>query len=428
MYKKVISKNRFGLPYMMVAVLAFNVMCLNAQDWPRWRGANMDGVVRAQGLNLDWTQRTPTLAWTFRQAGVGFSSPTIVGTTLYLTGSDERNDFALALDTRTGNVIWRQSLAPRYVQAWGDGPRGSVTVDGDRLYLILGGGQIFCLAAADGRIIWQRHLVNDFGGAMKGDWGYSESPLVDGNLVICSPGGSRGLMVALDKNTGALVWQSSEWTDRASYSSPIVAVVNGVRQYIQQSSSGVAGVSASDGRLLWRVAIPAYEGASAIIPSPIYHDNMVYVTNGYGNGCNYIRLTRDGDRFRAELVYSNTNMINQHGGVVLVGGHIYGFSDAHGWVSQNVSTGAQAWTHRDRAGVDKGAILAVNDRLLIQDERSGLMAIIAASPNGYREFGRMAMPERTTIQTRNNMVWAHPVIANGRLYVRDQDLLFAFDL
>jgi outer membrane protein assembly factor BamB len=427
------NKNRFGLPFIVLAaVFAINATYLTAQDWPRWRGSNNDGIVRAQGLNLDWTQRTPTLAWTFSQTGAGFSSPTVVGNTLYITGTDATNDFAVAIDTRNGNVIWRQALAPRYAQHWGDGPRGSITVDGDRLYLILGAGQVMCLSAADGRIIWQKHMINDFGGAMKGDWGYSESPLIDGNNVIVSPGGSRGMIVALNKTNGDLVWRSTQWTDLASYSSPIVAVVDGVRQYIQQSSSAVGGVSASDGSLLWRVEIPAYANASAIIPSPIIHENMVYVTNGYRSGCNLVRLTRDGNRFRADLVYHNSVMINQHGGVVLVDGHIYGFSEGAGWVCQNLRSGEQVWVQAaQRDGAAKGAIIAINNnRLLLLNENSGLMTVIEASPNGYRELGRMQLPRRSTIQnnSNNNSVWAHPVIANGKLYVRDHDLLFAFNL
>ena len=335
-------------------------------DWSRWRGSNIDGVVNNANLNLNWSEKKPALSWVFRHAGAGYSGPAVVGTTLYMSGAAEGDDFAFALDTKTGNVKWMQILGEQFLQSYGDGPRGTITVDEDKLYIVRGGGKIHCLSAVDGKMIWQKDFVADFGGRIMGMWGYSESPLVDGNLVICTPGGRTGTMVALDKNTGATVWTSKEWTDEAGYSSPIVAVVDGVRQYIQQSDKGVAGVRAEDGKLLWRVAVSGYK--TAVIPTPVYHDNMVYVTAGYNAGCAGIRLTRNGETFRAEMVYNNKNMVNHHGGVVLVNGHIYGFSDSPGWTCQNFKTGETVWnTGRTRRSdsLGKGAILAVNDRLIL---------------------------------------------------------------
>jgi outer membrane protein assembly factor BamB len=252
---------------------------------------------------------------------------------------------------------------------------------------------------------------------------------VDGNLVICTPGGVNGTMVALDKNTGTTLWICEEWTDEAGYATPIVAVIDGVRQYIQQSAKGVAGVAAKDGKLLWRVEVEGYR--TAIIPTPICKDNVVYVTASYNSSCNAIKLNKENDTFMAETVYSNKNMLNHHGGVVLLNGFIYGFSEGSGWSCQNFKTGENVWS-TGRTGeitnFSKGAVLAVNDCLLMQEERSGLLAVAAASPEGWKEFGRMEFPERTDMETKDNMVWAHPVIANGKLYVRDHDLLFCFSM
>ena len=398
-------------------------------DWSRWRGSNINSIVNDANLNLDWQEKKPALSWVFRHAGAGYSGPAVVGTTLYLSGAAEGHDFAFALDTKTGNVKWMQTLGEHFLQSYGDGPRGTITVDEDKLYLVRGGGQIHCLQAVDGKMIWQKDFVADFGGSMMGPWGYSESPLIDENLVICTPGGKAGTMIALDKNTGATVWRSKEWTDIACYSSPIVADVDGVRQYIQQSGDGVAGVRAEDGKLLWRVTVPGYK--TAVIPTPVYHDNTVFVTAGYNAGCAGIRLTKSGDTFKAETIYNNKNMVNHHGGVVLIDGHIYGYADNNGWTCLNLKTGESIWktgSSRRSGNVGKGAVLAVNDRLILLEERSGLMAVIAASPAGWKEYGRMEIPERTKIESTNNMVWVHPVIANGTLYIRDQDLLFAFDL
>ncbi len=245
-----------------------------AEDWPQWRGPNRDDISQETGLNLDWSQKKPPLLWAFKQAGAGYSGPTIVGGTLYCQGAADGNDFVFALDTETGKLKWKQPLGPQFVQDRGDGPRGSVTVDGGALYLIRGGGALHCLAAADGKARWQKSLKSDLGGAIMSawDWGYSESPLVDGDLVICTPGGAQGTLAALNKKTGEVVWRSTDWKETGGYSSPIVAEVDGVRQYIQLTRGGVAGVAAKDGTLLWSANVAG--NRTAVIPTPIYHDHL----------------------------------------------------------------------------------------------------------------------------------------------------------
>jgi len=420
---KKISKNKAALG--LAAMLLISAMEIKAQDWTQWRGPNREGIVKAAGLNLDWTQKKPPLLWTFRQAGLGYSAPTIVGTTLYCQGAVNEKGFAFALDTKTGNLKWKQELGKESVEDHENAPRGSITVDGDKLYLIRGIGQIHCLSVADGKVIWQKDFIKDLGGKLMSRWGYSESPLIDGNLVICTPGGKQGTMVALDKNTGAVVWRTKELTDDASHSSAIVVEVDGIRQYIQLMPKSVVGVSAKDGKLLWKAPV---EGARvpAVIPTPIFHNNMVYVTNGYNVGSILVKLTRTGDSFKAETVYENKNITNQHGGVVLVNGHVYGFSDGVGWVCQNFTTGETVWRERNNEG-GKGSILCVNDRLFLLKE-NGLLIVVAALPDGWKEFCRMTIPERTKITTKNNAVWTHPVVADGKLFMRDHDLLFCFDL
>ncbi|MDR0573579.1 MAG: PQQ-binding-like beta-propeller repeat protein [Tannerella sp.] len=419
-------KNSIKFLIIMITMPTIFGMESNAQDWPQWRGFERSGVSKETGLNLDWSNKKPSLSWTFRESGAGYSSPAIVGTTLYCQGATDNNGFAFALDTKTGNLKWKQGLGTETVPDRENCPRGSVTVDGDKLYLIRGVGQIHCLSVVDGKVLWQKDFIKDFNGKLMSRWGFSESPLIDGNLVICTPGGDDGTMVALDKNTGAVVWRSQEWTDEAAYSSPIVAEVDGVRQYIQQSAKGVAGVSAKDGKLLWRVEIPGYR--TAIIPTPIYNDHLVYVTAGYNAGCTCIRLAKEGDGMKVETVYANKGMINQHGGVVLMNNYIYGHSDASGWVCQNLTTGETAWRQRNKEGVVRGCVVGVDGRLIFLDERSGTFAVVTASPEGWKEVGRMEFPERTNMRTTDNMVWTHPVIANGNIFLRDHDLLFCFDL
>jgi len=272
------ANNKIKLSLLFLVVMMISAMESNAQDWSQWRGQNREGIVKGSNLNLNWLEKKPALIWVFREAGTGYSSPAVVGSMLYLSGSEDDNDVVFALDAQTGNLKWKQNLGERYVQDRGDGPRGTITVDGDKLYLIRGGGQIHCLSAKDGKTLWKKDFVADFDGKMMSQWGYSESPLVDGNLVIGTPGSEQGTLMAFDKNTGEVVWVCKEWTDQAGYSSPIVVEIDGVRQYVQQSAKGVAGVAAKDGKLLWKVEVEGYRVAD--IPTPIFKDNIVYVTAG----------------------------------------------------------------------------------------------------------------------------------------------------
>ena len=413
--------------FIPVILLIFSYSKAYSQDWPQWRGPNRDGISQESGLHLDWTEKKPDLLWEFRQAGAGYSSPTIVDGILYCQGAADGNDFAFALDAETGKLKWKQALGDLFVMDRGDGGRGSVTVDGDTLFLIRGGGQLHCLSASDGEMLWQKDFRKDLGGEFmsQSDWGYSESPLVDNNLVICTPGGDEGTLAALNKHTGEVVWRSAEWTDAGGYSSPIVVEIDGIRQYIQFAREGVAGVAAADGKLLWNANLAG--NRVAVIPTPIYHDHIVYVTSGYNSGCAGLKISKEGDIFKMDTLYTNRDMSNHHGGVIRVGDFIYGYSDRPGWICQDLATGEIIWKHRvSKPG--KGAIIYADGHLLLLDERTGAITSIKASPDGYQEFGRLEIPERSEVPSMDNMVWTHPVVSNGKLYIRDHDLLFCFEL
>lgn len=401
---------------------------VQAQDFPQWRGANRDAIIRVEGANLDWNKQQPRLLWTFRAAGAGYSTPTIVGDVLYGQGADTE-DFAFALNANTGELIWRQALGEVFVMDRGNGPRGSITVDGDRIYLMRGGGQLHCLSAKDGRMIWQKDMRKDFGGNIMSewDWGYCESPIVDGDRVICTPGGEGGVMAALDKRTGEVIWRTAEWPDISGYCSPIVVEIDGVRQYIQQVKKGVIGVEAMTGKVLWSGAFGT--GIGPAIPTPIYDEarKIVYVTAEYGAGCAAFRVNKQGDRFQAEQLYANRTMSNYHGGVILRDGNVYGCSRAPGWLCQDITTGEARWRQRLKEP-GSGAILCVNDRMLILDERTGSITVAGISPDGWQEYGRMAIPERSKVESMDHMVWTHLSVAHGKLYQRDHDLIFCYAL
>jgi outer membrane protein assembly factor BamB len=262
---------------------------------------------------------------------------------------------------------------------------------------------------------------------MMSGWGYTESPLVDGDHVVCTPGGANGAVAALNKKTGDVVWRSQGFTDRAGYSSLVVSEAGGVRQYVQMTGESVAGVAAKDGTVLWR--FPRSSRVAAI-PTPVCFDNFVYVTSGYGTGCALLKLTADGGKFKADEVYANKNMVNHHGGVARVGGHIYGFSDGKGWVCQDVKTGAIVWQERNKLG--KGSLTCADGHLYCYSERDGTLVLVEASTAGWKESGRFTIPQQSKLprppQQRSSNFWTHPVVANGRLYLRDQELIFCYDV
>jgi outer membrane protein assembly factor BamB len=255
-------------------------------------------------------------------------------------------------------------------------------------------------------------------GGERPNWGYTESVLVDGAQVVCTPGGSKGAVAALDKMTGKVLWQSKEFTDPAHYSSIVPAQINGAPQYVQRTEKTVVGISPRDGKLLWKTSFP---GRTAVIPTPIVRGNEVYVTAGYGAGCKLVRIEADN---QVTEVYQNKVMKNHHGGVILVGDHIYGYADP-GWACQDFKTGDPVWNHRK---FGKGAIGYADGMLYCLEESSGTVALVEASPKGWNEHGRFTLDPQTKIRSSSGRIWTHPVISNGKLYLRDQDLIYCYDV
>jgi outer membrane protein assembly factor BamB len=389
-------------------------------DWPQWRGPNRDGISPETDLLKEWPPGGPRLLWKAGGLGKGYSTLAIAGRRIFTIGDTNGSSFVVALDLADGKPVWSAKLGKAGAVGWGDfeGPRATPTVDGDLLYAVGQWGDLVCLESATGSERWRKECVKDFSGTLP-DWGFSESPLVDGGRVMITPGGGQGAVVALDKKTGALVWRSKQFTDPAHYSSLIAAEIGGVRQYIQLTAASVAGIAAADGKLLWRA--PRL-GRTAVIPTPICSDGFVYVTSGYGVGCNLFKVTVTGGKFNAEQVYANKVMANHHGGVIKVGDYVYGYSDGKGWTCQDFKNGEATWGEKDKLG--KGSLVYADGRLYLRsEEKQGTVALIEASPQGYKEHGRFDQPDRTE---KNS--WAHLVIAGGKLYLRDQDLLLCYDV
>lgn len=389
-------------------------------DWPQWRGPNHDGISTETGLLKDWPEGGPKLAWEIKGIGAGYASVSIFGNRIYTAGDKGEESFVEALNLSDGKPVWSAKLgkAGPVGQPQLEGPRATPTTDGELVFAVSQWGEMVCVKADTGKEVWRKDYTKDFGGACP-LWGYAESPLIDGDKVVVTPGGSQGAVVALNKKTGELIWQSKDFTDAAHYSSLIIADPGGVRQYITLTLSSVAGIAEANGKLLWKAL---RKGQIAVIPTPVYSDGYVYVTSGYGAGCSLFKINSDSGKFSAEQVYANRVMVNHHGGVVKVGDFIYGYSDGKGWTCQDFKTGEAKWQDKEKLG--KGSICFADGRLYLRHEdKKGTVALIEASPEGYREHGRFDQPDRSS---KNS--WPHPVVAGGKLYLRDQDVLLCYDV
>jgi outer membrane protein assembly factor BamB len=355
--------------------------------------------------------------WKAKGLGQGFSTPAVAGGRIFVMGNRDKKEYVLALDENGGPEVWAAEVGPVRANGGGyPGPRCTPTVDGELLYALGLNGDLLCLESATGKLHWRKNLPAEFAGRV-GGWGYSESPLVDGDRLVCTPGGAKATLVALDKKTGDTVWQARvPQGDSAHYSSIIIADVGGQRQYIQFLSGGVVGVAAEDGKFLWRYDNP--HNSTANCSTPLYHDGCVFAASGYGTGGGLAKLTRQESTTSAEEVYFTTKMQNHHGGMVLVDGYVYGSNEGQ-LTCLEFKTGKVMWQER-RPG--KGSIACADGRLYYRNE-GGPVTLVEATPTKYIECGRFDQPDRSS-----HNAWPHPVIANGRLYLRDQDVLLCYDL
>jgi outer membrane protein assembly factor BamB len=329
----------------------------------------------------------------------------------------------IALSAENGAEIWSTPL-----DADGE-PNGTPTADGAHLFAITYHGVLVCAESATGRVVWRKSFVADFGGR-EPQWGYSESPLVDGNVVACTPGAEQALIVALDKATGDTMWTAaapSEMRGRghggAGYSSIVVGQGAGIRQYVQLVGDGVIGVAVADGTPLWgynRIA-----NGVANIPTPIVQGDYVLASSGYGAGTALLRLEPSDGGVKVHEVYFHpgNKMQNHHGGMVLVDGYVYlGHGHNQGLpMCVEFLTGRVAWGPVRGPGTDSAAVIYADGHLYFRYQNA-VMALLEATPEAYRLKASFRLPSHL------DNSWPHPVVANGHLYLRDQDVLMCYDL
>jgi outer membrane protein assembly factor BamB len=409
---------------IILTLLAAAASPLSAADWPRWRGPNGTGISSETGLLTRWPDKGPPVAWHAEGLGDGYASVVIANGLVFTIGSHASDLFAYALDENDGSLRWKQKIGTT-----GRHPLSTPTVDADHLYVMDPDGQLLCLEAASGTIRWQRDLPVEFGGRLQSGRGYGESPLIDGDRLICTPGGPDAMIVALDKLTGTTIWKSTipplgeAGRDGASFSSIQVSRAAGIRQYVQLVGRGLVGVAADDGRFLWGYNDIANQTAN--IPTPIVRDDLVFSANGYNAGSVLLKLTADGKGgVQASEVYrlNGSQLQNHHGGLVLVGDHVYGGHGSNNGLPTclQLASGRVVWKRRG-PGVGSASVVYADGHLYFHYQ-NGLIALIQASTSGYRLKSTFELPGAGADS------WSHPVIANGRLYLREKDKLWTYHI
>jgi outer membrane protein assembly factor BamB len=401
-------------------------MAASTSDWPQWRGPERNGISKETGLLKQWPAEGPKLLWQQDDIGDGYSTPSVVGTRIYvMSNRGFENEFVQALSTQDGKVIWTTRVGNvgnpsdfQYAKA-----RSTPTVDGEFIYALGSDGDLACLETGSGKIRWQKNIRKEFGG-QQGFWAYAESPLVDGETVVVTPGGTQATILALNKKTGAVIWKSAvPGGDPAGYASAIVVQAGGRKQYVQFLSKGIVGVDAKTGQFLWRYAEVA-KGMAQMV-TPVARDGYVYGgAQSIGGGA--VRLKSDSGGVAAEQVYFARGLPNNIGGSVLVGDYLYGTS-GRGLVAVEFTTGKVKW---QAESIGAGSVAYADGNLFLHGE-NGEIALVEATPEAYREKGRFtppAPPKRKRLGPYPEKAWAYPVIANGRLYIRDIGTLWAYDI
>jgi outer membrane protein assembly factor BamB len=404
---------------LMATLFWFGVAsCLIAADWPQWRGPERNGISMEKGLLSAWPADGPTLRWKRTDLGIGYSSPAISKGVIYIQSTNGNAEVTLALSEQTGETLWSKEIGkvgvnkgPQY-----PGTRATPTVDGDRVYSLASDGELNCLATTDGKVIWHLNLAKQFDGQV-GSWAYTESVLIDGDDLVCTPGGEQATLAKLNKKTGTVVWKSAvPGGDIADYASIMIVQVGGKKQYVQYLRKAVVGVDAKTGAFLWKNSSTQDQGASIL--TPVVSGNLVFVSGSRKGGA-LIELTPSGDGVTAKEVYFDKSLAPSLGGAILYEGHLYGSAGTTVFCA-DFKTGKVKWTD---PSVGPASICMAEGKLYVRGYNSGAVALVEASPTEYKEISRFKQPNKSKTQG-----WPHPVVANGNFYIRDMDVLLCYDV
>jgi outer membrane protein assembly factor BamB len=383
-------------------------------DWPQWRGPNRDGVSAEKGLLQDWPAGGPPLAWKASGAGEGYSSFAASNGRLYTLGARGGTEYVVAFEIATGKRLWEVAHGRRFSNDRGGGPRATPTIEGSMMYAYGASGDLSAIeiGSATPRVVWTINVLKQFGGSNI-TWGLSESPLVLSDRILINAGAPNASIVALKKTDGSVIWKSQG--DQAGYSSAVLHEAGGIREAIFFTGERALGVDVNTGKLLWSYG--QVSNRTANIATPIVKGNRVFLSSGYGTGAALLELTPANGGITAREVYFTRQMKNHHASSVVIGEHLYGFDDAI-LKAMKFDSGQIAWQDRS---VGKGSLVFADNRLYLYSE-NGVVGLAEASPQAYKEHGRFQL------KTGSLPTWSHPIVSGGRLYLRDQDTIYAYDV
>lgn len=407
-----LAASRICLPAGKVAtalLILFLASPVAAEDWPQFRGTNRDGISPEKGLLDKWPEGGPKLLWRCDALGAGYSSAAVVGDRIYTAGTKGGQAVVFALDTG-GEVLWEKPIGRTGGGGYA-GPRSTPTVEGDRLWVLGDDGDLACLSTGDGEVVWSKNVLREYG-AGNITWRLAESPLIDGDRVICQPGG-KASMVALDKATGKEVWAAAPVDPLTGYSSAVVVETKRLRQIVGHSASHVFGVRAEDGELLWTA--PQENRHKVNATSVVSDDGIVFSSCGYGQGSQALRLAVSGGKARVEQAWTNRDLDDHFGGVVLLKGVVYGTPSRGSLMALKLGNGAVGFRSRE---VGKSSIIYADGKLYCQNHHGPVQLVNPANGGVISSFTETpAVPKQ---------LWAHPAIADGVLYIRNGGTLKAF--
>jgi outer membrane protein assembly factor BamB len=404
------------IPIVLLGTLCTGtlVVAADAPHWPRFHGPKGDNISTDTGLLQKWPDEGPALVWTASGIGHGFAGVTIADGLIYTCGNVDDKTIITALNL-DGKIQWQVENGKAWTGSK-EGTRGTPTIDGDRLYHENPVGDVVCLNAKTGSRIWGLNILEEFQGKNI-TWALAESLLIDGDHVICCPGGPDTAVVALDKMTGETVWKSRSADDAAGYASPSLAEYGGLRMVLTMTAKALIGVNADTGDLLFRYPHKTAYDVNALMP--IFHNGQIFISSGYGSGSELLKVQVDGDQAAVEKVWSSKDLDNHHGGVLLLDGYLYGSSFRGKWVCLDWKTGETMYSE---SGVGKGSLTYAEGMLYTLSEKSR-MGLVKATPEGHEVISEFRLP-----QGGEGPSWPHPVVCGGRLYIRHSDYLYVYDV
>lgn len=400
---------------LLVSLLLWSTA--KAADSPRFRGPDGDGKFPEGNLLEEWPTGGPPLAWTVSGLGQGYASVSVLGGSIYAAGMLGDNQGHIFIIDFDGNVVDQLAYGPETLDSQAPGSRSTPTIDGARLYVMSGLGVVYCYDIPSRTKLWEVDVLDRFSGVQI-SWSIAESLLIDGDNLICTPGGPNASIVALNKMTGATVWTTTTLSNPSGYCSPNMIMHNGRRIIVTMTARYVVGVDPTDGTELWRHTHLTDSNVHAV--TPVYADGKLYYTAGYGSGGGILNLSSDGSAITSGWT-DTTTLDCQHDGVVLQNGYIYGASHYFGprLACLELGTGAVKWT---TAEIRQGVVVYADGMLYVYEGSSGRVSLVRATPDGYERRGVF------TVTAGSGNHWAHPTIADGRLYIQHGDVLMAFDI